>query len=91
LRFKGAPRLPDLAPGATVRLRGSALAALLANVWFAVVVAVVLLVAGSAYFASTMDTPSRWVGALVNGLAVGASGVYVGTTARRRNRRRSPR
>ncbi len=47
---------------------------LLTNVWFAVAVAVGLLVAGSAYFASTVDTPGQWTGAVVNSVAVGASG-----------------
>lgn len=74
-----------------MRLKARAVASVLTNVWFAVAVAVVLLVAGSAFFSSTVDTPSQWVGAALNGLAVGASGVYVGTTARRRRRRHTRR
>lgn len=57
---------------------------ILTSVWFALAVAVGLLVAGSAYFASTVDTPRQWTGALVNAVTVGASGMYVGTTIRRR-------
>ncbi|MCM3503939.1 hypothetical protein M3666_02255 [Curtobacterium sp. ODYSSEY 48 V2] len=64
---------------------------ILTNVWFAVAVAVGLLVAGSAYFASTVDTPGQWTGALVNAVAVGASGMYVGTMIRRRRRRNARR
>lgn len=73
------------APAANAVLR------LLTNVWFAVAVAVGLLVAGSAYFASTVDTPGQWTGALVNAVAVGASGVYVGTMIRLRRRRNTRR
>lgn len=58
----------------------------LTNLWFAVAIAAGLLVAGSALFASTVDTPSQWLGTLANAVAVGASGLYVGTTARRRRR-----
>ncbi|QCR42183.1 hypothetical protein C1N91_00205 [Curtobacterium sp. SGAir0471] len=64
---------------------------LLTNVWFAVAVAVGLLVAGSAYFASTVDTPGQWTAAVVNSIAVGASGAYVGTMIRRRRRRNTRR
>lgn len=60
---------------------------MLTNVWIAVTIAVGLLAAGSAIFAHTVDTPLQWLGALANGIAVGASGVYVGTTVRRRRRR----
>ncbi|WP_069712681.1 DUF2530 domain-containing protein [Curtobacterium sp. ER1/6] len=70
-----------------MRLKARAVASVLTNVWFAVAVAVVLLVAGSAFFSSTVDTPYQWVGAALNGLAVGVSGVYVGTTARHPRRR----
>ncbi len=57
---------------------------LLTNVWFAVAVSVGLLVAGSAYFASTVDTPGQLTAAVVNAIAVGASGANVGTMIRRR-------
>lgn len=71
---------------ASARPRRSALAVLLTNVWFAVAVAVGLLVAGSAYFASTVDTPVQWAGVLVNAVVSMAGGMYVGTMIRRRRR-----
>lgn len=58
------------------------------SVTFATVVAVGMLVAASAYFAATMGTPRQWSGALASGVAVGLSGIYVGTMARRRHRDR---
>jgi hypothetical protein len=61
------------------------------SVTFAVVVSVGVLVAGSAYFAATLGTPAQWSGPLASGLSAGLSGVYVGTTARWRRRRRTHR
>lgn len=60
----------------------------LTSVTFATVVAIALLVAGSACFAATVGTPAQWSGALASGVAVGLSGLYVGTMARRRHRKR---
>ncbi len=61
------------------------------SVTFAVIVSIGLLVAGSACFAATVGTSAQWCGSLASGVAVGLSGLYVGTMARRRNQRAARR
>ncbi|ROP64378.1 hypothetical protein EDF19_2844 [Curtobacterium sp. PhB115] len=63
----------------------------LTSVTFAILVAVALLIASSAYFATAVGTSHQWVSALANGIAAGGGGTYVGTMARRRRRLRRRR
>jgi hypothetical protein len=71
-----------------MRLSRDIVTKVVTSVTFAVAVSVGLLVAGSAYFTATLGTPAQWSGPLASGLSAGLGGVYVGTTARRRLRRR---
>lgn len=68
--------------------RGAPITRLIVSVPFAVGVAVVLIATASAISAATEGTPHRLAGAIATGLAVGLSGMYVGTVVRVRRKRR---